>query len=121
MTSDEIKDKINQIHAISLKDIIEMYGGTFYNGGKQFSHPSLGYEKTPSGFIYARNGKEHWKHFKEGIGGDAGICISHLISVSADITCIFIWEISIDLSDVIIARIRDHRVCLITVCYDFTL
>lgn len=71
MTSDEIKDKINQIHAIPLKDIIEMYGGTFYNGGKQFSHPSLGYEKTPSGFIYARNGKEHWKHFKEGIGGDA--------------------------------------------------
>ena len=65
-----LQERIYEVHNIPLKLIIEAYGGTFLNN-KQFIHPSFGVEKTPSGFIYQKNGIEYFKHFKNNIGGDA--------------------------------------------------
>ena len=71
MENKELKEKLDKINRISLKEIIEDFGGVFINQ-KQFYHPYLGNEKTPSGFIYLnKENQERWKHFKNDIGGDA--------------------------------------------------
>lgn len=65
------KEDIERINSISLRDIIERFGGQFIND-KQFKCLSIwGEEKSPSGFIYLNGNKENWKHFESGKGGDA--------------------------------------------------
>lgn len=66
----ELMDNIEKINKIPIRSIIEGFGGTFINH-KNFSHPHFDYEKSPSGFIYSKNGKELYKHFKSGSGGDS--------------------------------------------------
>lgn len=66
----DILNEIDRISNIPLRQVIEEFGGTFLND-KQFIHPIWGSEKTPSGFIYNKQGKEKFFHFKSGEGGDA--------------------------------------------------
>lgn len=67
---EQLKEKIDKVSRIGLKEILQDFGAVFVKD-RQFYHPYWGIEKTPSGFIYTdKNGKERWKHFKQGIGGD---------------------------------------------------
>ena len=61
--SNYFNERVNQIHNIPLKQIIEAFGGIFVSP-KNFYHPAFGFEKTPAAFIYRKNGKEFYKHFK---------------------------------------------------------
>ena len=68
--SSYFEERVNQVLDIPLKQIIEAFGGTFVSP-KNFYHPAFGFEKTPAAFIYQKNGKEFYKHFKHDLGGDA--------------------------------------------------
>lgn len=67
--NNELREKIDKIKEISLKDIIISFGGTFLSSTK-FSHGYFN-EKTPSCYIYRCSGEEKWKCFGRNIGGDA--------------------------------------------------
>ena len=60
--------KLKEVEYISFKEIIESLGGRMINETK-FELPCLN-EKTPSCFIYYKNGKEYFKCFGRNIGGD---------------------------------------------------
>ena len=59
--------KLKEVEYISFKEIIESLGGRMINETK-FELPCLN-EKTPSCFIYYKNGKEYFKCFGRNIGG----------------------------------------------------
>ena len=62
-------DRIQECHNLSLRSVIESYGGRFK--GNFFEVPSLwGHESSPSGRIYNKNGIEVYKHYKTGNYGD---------------------------------------------------
>ena len=64
-----MSDKIQECHNLSLRSVIESYGGRFK--GNFFEVPSLwGHESSPSGRIYNKNGIEVYKHYKTGNYGD---------------------------------------------------
>ena len=64
-----MSDKIQECHNLSLRSVIESYGGRFK--GNFFEVPSLwGHEASPSGRIYNKNGIEVYKHYKTGNYGD---------------------------------------------------
>ena len=63
-------DRIQRCRELDLKSVIEAYGGEFKRG--MFSAPSVfGYEATPAGKIYMKNGEQRWWHHREAKGGDA--------------------------------------------------
>ena len=64
------EDRIQRCKELDLKSVIEAYGGEFKRG--MFSAPSVfGYEATPAGKIYMKNGEQRWWHHREAKGGDA--------------------------------------------------
>lgn len=83
----EFNERIEKVHDIPLRAIIEAFGGTFIDG-KQFTHPSFGHEKTPSGFIYSKGSKEYFKHFKLDLGGDGIDFVKAVTGVNTTIEAI---------------------------------
>ena len=68
MVDSSFYEKLKQVEYISFKEIIESLDGRMINETK-FEMPCLN-EKTPSCFIYYKNGKEYFKCFGRNIGGD---------------------------------------------------
>lgn len=66
-----LKENLEEINSISLKEIIERFGGTFVSDSKFKCLSIWGDEKTPSGSIKLYGDKERWTHFKSGQSGDA--------------------------------------------------
>ena len=66
MIDSSFYDKLKEVEYISFKEIIESLGGRMINETK-FELPCLN-EKTPSCFIYYKNGKEYFKCFGRNIG-----------------------------------------------------
>ena len=69
LNNEYLDEKLKEIKAIPLKEIIEAFGGVFTSKDK-FKHPYFA-EKTSSCSIYVKNGEEKWKCFGRGMGGDA--------------------------------------------------
>ena len=85
--SSYFEERVKQVHDIPLKQIIEAFGGTF-KGPKNFYHPAFGFEKTPAAFIYQKNGKEFYKHFKFDLGGDAIDFVKEVCGLSTKVEAI---------------------------------
>lgn len=85
--SSYFEERVNQVHDIPLKQIIEAFGGTF-KGPKNFYHPAFGFEKTPAAFIYQKNGKEFYKQFKHDLGGDAIDFVKEVCGLSTKVEAI---------------------------------
>lgn len=66
-----LKENLQEINSIPLREIIERFGGVFVSDSKFKCLSIWGDEKTPSGSIKFNGKKEIWTHFKSGKGGDA--------------------------------------------------